>query len=300
MLKALARNFPPVLEATPPLYDFLTQLAAFDSPAATYLDEEMRTFKNYPMTCQSLQSVAAYLKFDWNAPYKFRELFKARLFAYLGKLDIDGISEWYTRRSRFGSSLPLEYAYAAWARLPQPVPDRGDEFADFRGVTADLLAAFQQRRLEALEHVAGSIQGNLNTQKPPFELPDLAAFEDRANDLAHALHEFLTIERLVDLDGWKAARHAPPERRVLAGGCLLVRYCESDQGPGVAERNRKNERRRRRREELAAAFKARNPDKQFRLSREQSAECKWSPVERFQGAERSVIVFSATESDPAA
>ncbi len=31
---------------------------------ASFLDEEMRTFKNFPMTCQSLQSVAAFLKFD--------------------------------------------------------------------------------------------------------------------------------------------------------------------------------------------------------------------------------------------
>ena len=61
------------------------------------------------------------------------------------------------------------------------------------------------------------------------------------------------------------------------GDCLLVRYCEADQEPGVAEQNRENERRRQKREEYAAAFKAANPDKQFRMNKEQSAECKWSP-----------------------
>jgi hypothetical protein len=85
---------------------------------ATYLDEELRTFKNVPMTCQSLQSVATFLKFDWGKPEPFRERFKARLFDYLGKLDIDGVSEWFTRRSRFSSSVPLEYAYVAWGQLP--------------------------------------------------------------------------------------------------------------------------------------------------------------------------------------
>ena len=74
------------------------------------------------------------------------------------------------------------------------------------------------RRLEALEHVANSIQGNPNTQKTPFVLPDLAHYEDKAHDLANALHEFVTIERLVTLNDWKATRHAPPERRVLMGG----------------------------------------------------------------------------------
>ena len=61
------------------------------------------------------------------------------------------------------------------------------------------------------------------------------------------------------------------------GESLLVRYCEADQEPGVAEQNRENERRRRKREEYAAAFQAANPDKQFRLTKEQAAECKWSP-----------------------
>jgi hypothetical protein len=277
MLEALARNFPPILKNTPPLYDFLTQIAAFDSPIATFLDEEIRTFKNFPMTCQSLQSVATYLKFDWNTPQKFRELFKARIFDYLGKLDMDGASEWYTRRSRFASSVPLEYAYAAWGELPKPVAGKNDEFADFRGATKDLLKTFEERRLEALEHVTKSINGNPNTQKTPFVLPVLAKYEDKAQDLAHALHEFVTIERLVALNDWKATRHIPPERRVLMGEALLVRYCEVDQEAGVAEQNRENERRRKKREELVAAFKAANPDKPFRLKKEQSNECKWSP-----------------------
>jgi hypothetical protein len=277
MLEALARNFPPILEATPPLYDFLTQIAAFDSPIASFLDEELRTFKNFPMTCQSLQSVAQYLKFDWNTPHNFRELFRARLFDYLGKLDIDGQSEWFTRRSRFASSIPLEYAYAAWGQLPKPAAGKADEFADFRAVTTDLLTAFETRRLEAIEHVAGSVQGNPNTTKTPFELPDVAGYEDKAPDLAHALHEFVTIERLVALNDWKATRHAPPERRVLMGDCLLVRYVEADQQPEVAERNRENERRRKKREEYAAAFRAANPDKPFKLNKDQSAECRWSP-----------------------
>src|SRR5262245_38720140 len=108
LLEGLARNFPPILHAMPPLYDFLTQFAAFDSPVATFLDEEVLSFKNFPMTCQNLQSLATFLKFDWNAPHRFREIFKARVFDYLGKLDISGTTEWYTQRARFGSSLPLE------------------------------------------------------------------------------------------------------------------------------------------------------------------------------------------------
>ena len=62
-------------------------------------------------------------------------------------------------------------------------------FADFRAVTKDLLTAFQVRRLEALEHVANSIQGNPNTPKTPFQSQATTwpHFEDEAHDLAHAL-----------------------------------------------------------------------------------------------------------------
>lgn len=277
MLDGLARNFPTILDRTPPLYDFLTQLAAFDSPVASYLADEVRAFKNFPMTCQSLQSLAAYLQFDWNSPHKFRELFRERLFDYLGQMDAGGQPEWYTKRARFGSSVPLEYAYAAWGQLPAPAADRGDEFAAFRRATPDLIAAFQARRLQAMERVAAEMSGNPNTQKTAFVLPDIVKFEDKARTLAHALDEFVTIERLVTLSDWKGVRHAQPERRVLMGEGLLVRYCEADQEPGVTEKNRDNEERRRKREAHAAAFRAANPGKRLRLSAEQKKECDWSP-----------------------
>jgi len=88
LLDGLARHASALLAATP-LYDFVTQLAAFDSPVATFLDGEIREHKNYPMVCQSLQAVAAYLKFDWNAPVRYRDIFRARLFDFWGKLDHD-------------------------------------------------------------------------------------------------------------------------------------------------------------------------------------------------------------------
>ena len=87
----------------------------------------------------------------------------------------------------------------------------------------ELVTAFAQRRLEALEHVASAINGNPCTEKTPFVLPVPAHYEDKAHDLAHALDEFVTIERWVTLNDWKATRHAPPERRVLMGEALLVR-----------------------------------------------------------------------------
>jgi hypothetical protein len=278
LLEALARHSASVLGAAPALYEFMTQLAAYDSPIATFLDAEIRELKNYSMLCQSLQAVAAYLKFDWNVPERFTERFRERMFDYWGKLDAaDAEPAWYAARSRFSSQIPLEYAYAAWDELPRPTPGERDDFAAYRKVTPDLLRRFQARRLEALEWIATDFGGNALTQKTPFTLPDLASFSDRARSLAQALDEFVTIERHAELHAWKMARHAPPERRVLMGETLLVRYREADQDPAAAERNRENERRRLLQEQYRAAFREAHPDAaRVQLPREQKAESDWS------------------------
>ena len=108
------------------------------------------------MVCQSLQAVAAYLGFDWNAAEPYRELFRARLFDFWGKLDdrSDGHGDggWYTSRARFNSQIPLEYAYAAWGELPPGRPRPGRPVRRYRAATPELLRGFHARRLEAMEH----------------------------------------------------------------------------------------------------------------------------------------------------
>lgn len=288
LLDALARHLPTIMSATP-MYDFLTQKAAFDSPISTFLDEEIRDLKNYPMLCQSLQAVAAFLKFDWRERDNYRAIFRERMFDFWGKLDngeddaardADLVSTWYTNRSRFKSEIPLEYAYAAWNELPLPKDGRADPFEPYRRATVDLIVRFQARRLEAIEHIVRrDFRGNKLTAKSAFRLPDLANFTEKAPTLAHALEEFVTIERHVTMAGWKAARNIAPERRVLMGETLLVRYQEADQLPGVAEKNRDDERRHRLNQEYRAAYRELNPNaKQVRLTPEQRAESIYSQV----------------------
>ena len=236
LLDALGRNFQEILGETPPLYDFLTQVAGFDSPVVTFLEQEIQEFQNYPILCQSLQSVAIYLGFDWDQPQPFREIFRQRLFDYVGKLDSnDENSEWYTRRARFNSQVPLEYAYAAWKQLPAPPDGKADPFAPFRPTTLDALKGFLARRLEALAWIAARLPGNRQSEKAAFNLPELGDYTDKAHSLARALDEFVTIERHVELGDWKSIHHAPPERRVLMGETLLLRYRSADQEPEVAK-----------------------------------------------------------------
>src|SRR5690606_15177695 len=122
-------------------------------------------------------------------------------FDFWGRLDADenGERPWYTNRARFNSQIPLEYAYAAWDDLPSPPPDKRDELQFDRFTTPELLSGLHARRLEAMEWIASNFKGNKQTVKTPFDLPDLAEFEQKARDLAHALAEFVTIERHVEL-----------------------------------------------------------------------------------------------------
>jgi hypothetical protein len=246
LLDALGRHMTSVFGTTA-IFDFVTQIAAFDSALVTHLETEIRRGKNYPMLCQSLQSVAAFLRFDWNAGTPYRDLFRTRLFDYLGRFENSALPDddparidWYTRRSRFNSQIPLEYVYAAWSELPLPEPDKTDEFADYRAATTELLTGFHARRLEAMEHVVSDFDGNRYTTLSIFDLPELETFTEKAGSLAEALLEFVVIERHVEMAEWKAARLAPPEQRVLSGSTLIVRYCEEDQDAGVAEANRDN------------------------------------------------------------
>lgn len=268
LLDALARHFGAVVGGTP-LYDFITQLAGFDSPVATLLDEERRELMNDPVVCPSLQALAHYRRFDWGA---YAEVFRVRMFDEVGRLDEDaeGPAAWYTSRARFNSQIPLEYAYAAWGELPPPAAGH-DDLGSYRGATPELLRGFEARRLEAMEHLARDFAGNRQTEKTPFDLPDLAAFEQAARSLADALHEFLLLERHTALAAWKRARLAPPERRVLAGASLILRYDEADQPPELLATLAENERRRAMVEQYRAEHQARSPGKQFRRTREQKA-----------------------------
>lgn len=279
LLDGLSRHLSTVLGATP-LYDFMTQIAAFDSPLISFLEEEMRELKNYPMLCQSLQAVAAFLGFDWG---EYRTVFKERLFDFWGKLEPsdqagrEAESPWFMRRARFGSAIPLEYAYGVWGEIPEVEVGNPDPFKPFKGVDYAQLRGFEERRLEAQAHITRDFTGNKLTEKTPFNLENLAGFNQKARTLAHALTEFVMIERHTEFGAWKTTRNLPPERRELMGETLIVRYQETDQTPAVAARNRENEKRRLLKEQYYAAYREARPDaKQVRLPKDQKEASDWS------------------------
>ena len=229
ILSALERHFDTLLELAPVFHDFLTQPAAHDSPLITHLAEEVKEQLSLPMLCQSLPTVARYLGYSWAD--SLREKFFYRVFDGREK---DDSEQWYESKARFSSQVPLEYAYAAWEILP--APKKPDAFAAFRPVTSENLDDLLFARLEAMAFIASKLPKNTLTEKTPFLLEKLWADSDaNLGTMAHALTEFLLIERHVFLAGWKNRLRLLPESRALRGETLVLEYRETDQPLEIQE-----------------------------------------------------------------
>lgn len=235
LLGALGRHAEDARGSTS-LAAFLDPAATSESPLVTVLAHDVERTRDYPLLCQTVQSVASYLKFDWGEyPRRFRErMFDAgrRLPAADGG---DGPGEWAQIRPRFSSDVPAEYAYAAWGDLPDP--DGDDPYRRYRGVTMADLEGLAERRLDALRHIAANLRPDPTMEKLPFPIPALQDLVPPAASFAQALLDFLVIERLAAVGQWKQQRGAPPEERMLAGATLLASYHADDQDPDVVERN---------------------------------------------------------------
>ncbi|MGC8801088.1 MAG: AAA domain-containing protein [Chloroflexus sp.] len=261
LLDGLSRH--PHLFGATPLYDLAAQSAGFEAPMVTVLLEEWRRFRNDPLAHDSLARLARLHGFEWG---EYRRLFYRRMFDDLGN---DRELGWYTRRVRFNNQIPLEYAYAAWKALPSP-PDRGnDDLVDYRRVGLKDLIGFVAKRLTAYEFLVQRLPHNERTIKPSFDLTGLADYRRQAHTLAHALAEFLLIERYVALVTWGRQHLPPPEQRVLAGVSLIVRYVAADQDPTLLNVLAENERRQALRLELTGGRRRARLDAEQRKATEQ-------------------------------
>jgi hypothetical protein len=276
LLQALGRHADTVLGSTA-LYDFMTQLPAFDSPLVSLVSEEIRALKNYPVLAPSLYAIARFLGFDWDGERNLRSIFRSQVFddtRPFVETEGEEADRWFTGRARFGSDIPLEYAYNSWGRLTRVDNETTSTF--HLASRADVLA-FAERRLGALEAIASDFKGNTRSYKTQFDLSELALFNPGAETIAAVIDQFIVTERHVALTAWKADRQAMPEQRMLDGASLVLRYCEADQLAGVATDNREHGRKLARRQELLDQLRQEHPDADSpRLSREQNAEVRWN------------------------
>lgn len=248
LLEALKRHLH-LVATIPAFYDLLTQTPALGQSIISFLHDELRQRRNLGQVCTPLHEAARLLGFDWyDGQYELFRLFRARLFDnrrdavrqadgslklvrrdtsadISGRLTIEAAA-------RFNSQIPLEYAYAAWGRLPESAQDR-ELLQPFRAVTLDHLRAFAVHRVRALQHIERSFKLKARgLVKPPIRLASFKPEATNVNNqpLAQVLKEFLLIEQHASLQSKLLVYAQPIEQRALTGTALLLRCvaCEDE------------------------------------------------------------------------
>ncbi len=224
LLEALRRHLD-VFATLPALYNLLTETPALTQSAVSFLYDEVKEQRNLASTGHTLQAVATQLGFKWQeGDLLYYRLFEQGMFDYLLQRTDDG--RYIESAARFYSSIPLEYAYAAWGVFKETdfKPQVRPQVRPYLLVTAQNLRQFQAKRLEALAYIESRFtRKNRFIRKEPLDLTALGAGAAHLPPFRRVLEEFLYIEHYANLQEHLELFGQPITRRVQAGRALLVR-----------------------------------------------------------------------------
>jgi AAA domain len=250
LLTALPRHFD-ALCANPAFYDLLTASPALTQGMLSFLAEEVRGRRNLTPICQNLYRVASALGFAWReGELDFWQMFRTRAFGYRRMFVRDGVTGMFrpARRqdeaeaipveaaARFGTQIPLEYAYAAWGKLAPPEAASHTQRAQLRGflgVTIDDIRQLAAQRCRALHYLEYQFTyKNRSIDKAPFDLTRLGqvAVEPDQVPLHRSLEDFLLLEHHATYQAAMLYLAQPPELRAQTGQTAVVRCERYDRG----------------------------------------------------------------------
>ncbi|MBM3223927.1 MAG: hypothetical protein FJZ47_09020 [Candidatus Tectomicrobia bacterium] len=250
LLAALTRHFD-ALCAIPAFYDLLTASPALTQGMLSFLAEEVRERRNLTPICQNLYRVASALGFAWReGELDFWQKFRARAFGYRRMFVRDGATGLFRQArhqdeaeavsveaaARFGTQIPLEYAYAAWDKLPRPEAAHHAQRAQwrgFQGVTMDEIRQLAAQRCRALYSLEQQFTlKNRRIDKAPFDLTQLdqVAMEPDQVPLHRSLADFLLLEHHARYQAAMLYLAQPPELRAQTGLTAVVRCEQYEQG----------------------------------------------------------------------
>jgi hypothetical protein len=250
LLTALTRHFD-ALCAIPAFYDLLTASPALTQGMLSFLADDVRQRRNLAPICQNLYRVASALGFAWReGELDFWRTFRTRAFGYrrmfvraagtgifrparhqdeAGTIAVEAAA-------RFGTQIPLEYAYAAWGKLPTPEATRDASRAQlrgFQGVTLEDIRRLAAQRCQALHYLEQQFTyKNRNIDKIPFDLTrlDQVEIEPEQVPLQRALEDFLLLEHHARHQAAILYLSQPPEQRAQTGQTAVVRCERYDRG----------------------------------------------------------------------
>ena len=240
---ALTRHFA-ALCAIPAFYDLLTASPALTQLMISFLAEDTAARSNLKNLNQNLYQTAGEMKFDWTGgERRIKERFRAKIFDNFRKFERaaengelrfaeagDGI--WIESAARFGTEIPLEYAYAAWGELKEDdfqTPEAKRQIAGFLGATVDELKDLAILRCRALQHIEESFgYKNRDIEKQELNLEKLHEIELDAETvlLARAIEDFLFLEHHARRQESFLFFALPPDIRAATGRTAILR-CEN-------------------------------------------------------------------------
>jgi hypothetical protein len=250
LLTALTRHFD-ALCAIPAFYDLLTASPALTQGMLSFLADEVRERRNLTPICQNLYRVASALGFAWReGELDFWQKFRARAFGYRRMFVRESATGLFRQArhqdeagaipveaaARFGTQIPLEYAYAAWGKLALPEAASHAHRAQLRGflgVTLDDIRQLAAQRCRALHYLEKQFTyKNRSIDKAPFDLTrlDQVAIEPEQVPLHCSLEDFLLLEHHAKYQAAMLYLSQPPELRAQTGQTAVVRCERYDRG----------------------------------------------------------------------
>jgi hypothetical protein len=213
--------------------------------------DEVRERRNLAPICQNLYRVASALGFAWReGELDFWQKFRARAFGYRRMFIRDDATSLFRQAkrqdeagaisvevaARFGTQIPLEYAYAAWGKLPAPEAASHAQRAQLRGflgVTLDDICQLAAQRCRALHYLEKQFTyKNRSIDKTPFDLTrlDQVAVEPDQVPLHRSLEDFLLLEHHTRHQAAMLYLSQPSELRAQTGQTAVVRCERYDRG----------------------------------------------------------------------
>ncbi|MCI0391520.1 MAG: AAA domain-containing protein [Acidobacteria bacterium] len=246
LLDALTRHFD-ALCAIPAFYDLLTSSPALTQAMISFLADEVRERRNLAPICQNLYRVASAMGFEWREnELDFWQRFRARAFGYRQSFKRDPQTGQFEKvkikdgpgvlhvesAARFGTQIPLEYAYVAWGKVNESEAASQDELAQMRGflgVTADEIRRLAAHRCRALHYIEQQFPyKNRFVDKSPLDLARLDEVEIDSQEipLNRSLENFLLLEHYAKYQSALINLAQSPELRAQTGGTAILR-CDS-------------------------------------------------------------------------
>jgi hypothetical protein len=250
LLDALARHFD-ALCAVPAFYDLLTSHPAITQSMISFLADDVCERVNLAHVCQNLYEVARELGFRWDdGAHDISKKFRARVFDASRPFARDTQTKLFTpadgkddgalfveAAARFGTEIPLEYAYAAWGRLgeeAEATEQTRNYLSNFTGVSMEDVRALAALRCRALRHIEESFKHkNRQVEKRPLALSRLDETEiDPASvPLSRALEDFLYLEQHAKVQSLLLHLSLPPAQRAESGRTLILRCGSCEKTP---------------------------------------------------------------------